>query len=317
MEFYMLSRNVAALSLSLFITPAFSAEAIKPVFAWPSNLAASVSVNDDTETYVGDKALSESVKGTYRINTVSTDKGLNILYSDVDFNSENNSAPTPQGNLVQQLVDKISNVMPNYSVSKDGRFQRVTNLNEIHASISSYLDTFKGNIPAENVATFNQMTQGALSQEMLANSAAQSWHSVVEQWAGGEYSPDFSVESDFSLPHPLLGGFPIPMIASYSLKGRVPCTRDGVEKSCLRLVMLAKINKKKLNATMRQVAARSGQKAPFEITMIEIKNVVVTEPDTLVPHQFIASENTVTQLDNETVIKKEQKSRVTYKYGVN
>lgn len=306
------------LSLAIACALSFQAVAgektIKPTFLWPANLSATVSLNDRSFIRSDGQKFEEVTKGSYQMFTKTNKDGLEITYSNVSLKAENKQRPADLSDPVQQTVNLISSQYPNFLVSKQGKFIRNTNNRAIQNNVEQVLLEFKPHVKKGNMAEFDSMAQTSLSNERLTYMSSTFWHLAVGQWLHGDYSNEYVSEVNYDQSMPMLGGLNIPMKAEYSIKGRVPCTRAGITRRCLRLVMEAGVNKARLKEIISTIQRETGTAFPFKITSSKSKYVVVTEAETLIPHSTKITSSLNVTIDGAHPFRRQQSSSLTFKY---
>lgn len=258
---------------------------ITPVFNWPVGLTAQVTVEDVSQTSSDDNgAFEEKTSARYTLSTHARPNGLKITIRNAKFQSSNNKMASSGNSPIDQIIKSISSQYPDFLVSKNGVFLQNLNNEQIKLNITESLKAFATNVKEGREQDFKQLQQTALSDTRLTYISSTFWHLTVGQWLNGTFSADTVTEVQYEQPMDLLGGLKVPMIARFSLAGKVPCRRGTIEKECLRLVMQAKVDKKLLKKQLDLLSSNTGQAFPFDIHDVESKHVVITEQDTLIPH---------------------------------
>lgn len=300
-------------SLFAFSSGALSSSTT-PVFKWPAGLSSTVTVKDVSITENDDDSVEEETSIKYIMKTEKHAKGLAIAISDVDISSDNSKANSAQMSPVQKIIEAIASQYPNFLVSKEGIYIENINNEDVKRTIASHIKEFEPNVKKGHESDLEQLKQAAFSDTRLTYISSTFWHLTVGQWLNGTFSDDASLEVPYNQPMPMLGGLKVPMLANFSLRGKVPCSRNGIEIDCVRLVMEATIDKKKLNKILDMLTKNSGQSFPFDIHTIKSKHVVVTEADTLIPHKAETWNDLNISISGAQSLVRHQSGKTVFKY---
>lgn len=189
---------------------------------------------------------------------------------------------------LQRLLAEAMTGVPDYVITTGGDFVQVENLGAYHRRIEHAL--LQG-LPGGPGAARAKAQQLVLSAEVLAASMEDEWNSAVGAWAGGSYVPGETYAFTTQYRAPALGDDVFPMSVTQRLSGRVPCHARTRTRTCVRLVQTSRVAGPAFTkATHRVVSRAVGGDAEVENVEVVKELVVVTDPETLLPHQVRSKE---------------------------
>lgn len=118
---------------------------------------------------------------------------------------------------------------------------------------------------------------------------AQTWKLLVGAWAGRQLPLGATYAA--SAPEALPGGESVRMRIAIQADGRVPCRRGAASAGCVRVRLSSQPEEPAPQALVPSLLAALGPGIDARVLIPEVaavmtSAVVVTEPDTLIPHRF-------------------------------
>jgi len=202
---------------------------------------------------------------TFRVHVDRASDAVRIVTDDVVTDGD----PVLGEDVLGPLVETIE---------PDGRYRSVHGVDDALAGFAS----FGSQRPAERARAV---------QEIEAR-LEQTWKLLVGAWAGRELPLGATYAA--TAPESIPGGGTLRVRIAIQADGRVPCRRTDHEARCVRVQLQSQPEERAADAlvpTLLAVLAPDRKIAPDEIVpavaSIVTSAVVVTEPDTLIPHRFV------------------------------
>ncbi len=162
-------------------------------------------------------------------------------------------------------------------VEPDGRYRAARGVGDAVAGSAALRDRS----PAETARAVREI-EGRL---------AETWKLLVSAWAGRELPLGATYAA--TAPEAMPGGETVRVRIAIQADGRVPCSRADAAGGCVRLRLYSQPEERASDALVGPLlaillpgAGLAPDDVVAEVASIATSAVVVTEPDTLIPHRF-------------------------------
>jgi hypothetical protein len=188
-------------------------------------------------------------------------------------------------------------------VAPDGKFRRAEGLEQALAAMKAATPEEKEN-----------------ARQALIRSTAFDWELMVGAWTGEKLAPDEVHRKQVKAYVPLLAQVEAALDVEYALEGRVPCTDEDTARRCVQLSYRARIAPGDRQAVVERIlklsAAKPDQPVPEDVHA-DLELLLVTDPETLVPHRMSEREHLRLRLrlPDGHVRETEDRSEDTYLFG--
>lgn len=161
-------------------------------------------------------------------------------------------------------------------VAPDGQFRRAEGLDQA-------LEALEASGP----------TDREHARQALVRSTALDWELLVGAWAGQKLAPGDLHHKRLQAYVPHLALIEATLDVEYGLEGRVPCAEEETDRRCVVLSYRARLapedQARVLERLRRATAGGPDQPVPEDVHG-EVDVLLVTEPETLVPHRMTQRE---------------------------
>lgn len=294
----MLRKLLAATVLSLAMLPCRAETALK--FDWPDGLAATIIYTKSRTRTQGDQPpQQQEASMAYRQTARRQGDGVVVSAEITDASELLNKLPPGEREKMKLL---LSAGMPPIRVTPAGSFEDIHDIDAFREHLRGFFSGLLSN------SAHRQKMQGALesitSREFLRAAAAQQWNAMVGTWAGVAFEPgeSYPLESEADLP--LVPGLKMKVAQRYRLIKEVDCTRAGQVRRCVEL----EATTSSVDESVRDAFNGVGKKLTGDASLfspdaikdfvLESRTRLVTEPDTLVPHE-LETEKTISFVSKE------------------
>ena len=162
-------------------------------------------------------------------------------------------------------------------VAPDGRFLRAEGLDQALSAIKTTGPDERDN-----------------ARQALIRSTAFDWELMVGGWAGETLAPNHAKRKRMKAYVPHLVAVEALLDVEYGLEARVPCAEEETARRCVELSYRARLAPEDRPATLeriQRIISSEPDKAAAEDVHAEVEMLLVTEPDTLVPHRMSQREH--------------------------
>jgi hypothetical protein len=231
-------------------------------FAWPDGFQSHVLVAHESH-----RSGSEPTRFIAHQRMVSERKGNEIWVFTRDLTARGNEPDLDSDMKVNEALVQV--------VAPDGRFRRAEGLEEALAALKGGSDDRES------------------TRRALARSTALDWELMAGAWVGEKLAPDEVHRKQMKAYVPLLAAVEAVLDVEYGLEGRVPCTDEETDRRCVAVSYRARLAPEDRTATLgrvRRLIATAPDKPVPEDVHAEIEVLLVTDPETLVPHRLLQRE---------------------------
>jgi hypothetical protein len=276
----MFRRRWSVAALSLVLLPCWAETSLE--FDWPDGLTASFSyTKSKTQFKDGQQTQHQAATVAYRMAVRKEPQGVVVRYA-VGDTPELAALSAVDRERVQTAL-RIA--MPPIRVTEAGYFE---DIHDIEAFRQSLLAFYAASFPA---SVGQRVLESFTSKEVLRATAEVQWNALVGTWLGSTFEPGESYSIDLEGELPLAPGQKFVMTTTYRLVREVDCRRAGRKRRCVELESVARPKDESLSQAIETFAKRASgdpdvlSHEPLGAPVVEIKTRLVTEPDTLVPHE--------------------------------
>ncbi|HZZ86592.1 MAG TPA: hypothetical protein VFE30_18845 [Anaeromyxobacteraceae bacterium] len=236
-------------------------DSVTPRFAWPDDFHAQVALDHRT-VREGDSSTRAVVR--HQLTTERKDGEIWVRVSGIEGQGDE---PGLQLNLA--IGEKLVQV-----VGRDGAYKRAEGLDEAIAILRR---------------AAGRETDGDKARESIRRQVRDDWEQTVGAWRGRRLSAGQVVKAEQEGALALLPSVVGTMEVEYLFRGRVPCEEGQAEARCVELARSVRPAKKSAREILAQVAAGLPAQQASTLRAVEASSetVLVTEPDTLVPHRLL------------------------------
>ncbi len=293
------------------------ADVVHLTYDWPIGLIARAHYRLDKEREGNGGDFAYAVKGHYRIETERSSQGLQVNFSEVELGVDDGGA-SPEGveGYVRRLAAQAAAISPGYVVSDAGELVAVTDVADLRAALLQELEAFAADQPADVRQRIGEMLDRLLSEEQLVARIQGEWNRDVGQWLDARLERGYVYETEFDSVLPLAGNATVPTKAQYRYLGRVPCSDRDTGTRCVKLDMQSFIDPDGFRPAMERFFEQLGRRMPEDMDVrMDYTVTVVTEPDTLIPHEVRWSKVTVASLgEGGSDTRRAERGHIAYTY---
>lgn len=228
-------------------------------FDWPGGL---VGRCRSRRRVVGDGPAEPAREVTFRVRVERAADEVRVVTEDLGGDENRGDVPGP-------LVE---------AVAPDGSYRAAQGVEDAVARRAS--------------RTGHGAADTALAVREIEARLAETWKLLVAAWAGRELPLGAAYAA--TAPETLPGGETLRVRIAIQADGRVPCDRADTARRCVRLRLHSEPEERAPQGLVREllgVLAPEGRPAPDafvpDVASITTSAIVVTEPDTLIPHRFV------------------------------
>ncbi|WP_176063062.1 hypothetical protein [Anaeromyxobacter diazotrophicus] len=259
-------------------------------FAWPDGFQSHVLIAHEAR-----RSGAEPTGLIARQRMVAEKQGSEVRVSTRDVAARGNE---PDLESIVKINEALVQV-----VAPDGRFRRAEGLDQALAAIKT--------------ATPEEREK---ARQALIRSTAFDWELMVGAWAGEQLAPDQPKRKQLQGYVPHIVAVEALLEVEYGLEGRVPCTEQETERRCVQLSYRASLAPGDRPATLdrlRRITTSEAAKATPEDVHADIELLLVTEPETLIPHRMTQRERLRLRLRlaEGRVVETEDRSEDTYLFS--
>lgn len=265
-------------------------DVVSLAFAWPVGTRASVDLERVRVRSMDASTDSSAVRVTYDLEVAAHPAGRLIRYANFST-PELTGLSDPQHRLAQAA----SSIVPSYVVSDAGELLQIHEVSEIRSTLMHWLrQANDGPLSDDLDALMSQL----LSEETLLALASQHWNALVGTWGGADLEVGAAYELETEEPLPMLGNVLVPFRYELGASTRLPCEPNGADLDCVELILRSYPDPEALQPhleafvdRMLHAAGAGAGTPPLSYKQLSIENevVVVTEPETLLPHALTVS----------------------------
>ena len=263
------------------------AQEVPFVFGWKPGLKIRVHYKSAQET--PGKSRQSAVSYTMAVDAAG--ERLAIRFQDPKL-----AGALPAANAGAQAFQEqfATAIFPEILVTKSGQYAGLFDPVEQSSRVRLLLDK----LVAEKVTGparigINNALDMFSSPAFLQSKAGDMWNPIVGTWIGArlEVGEDYAFEQ--TAPFPLLPGAQIKMKGTFSVVETHTCLRGGIERLCAGVQMITESDPQNVARVVEELIARAnttGKPAPKVDTLsVKTELTLVTEPDGLFPHEYVAT----------------------------
>lgn len=259
-------------------------------FGWPDGFQSHVLIAHESR-----RSGAEATGLIARQRMVAEKQGSEIRVSTRDVAARGNE---PDLESIVKINEALVQV-----VAPDGRFRRAEGLDQALASIKT--------------ATPEERDK---ARQALIRSTAFDWELMVGAWAGEKLEPDQLKRKRLQGYVPHIVAVEALLDVEYGVEGRVPCTEQETARRCVQLSYRASLAPEDRSATLerlQRITISEAEKATPEDVHADIELLLVTEPETLIPHRMTQRERLRLRLRlaEGRVVETEDRSEDTYLFS--
>jgi hypothetical protein len=231
-------------------------------FAWPDGFQSHVLIAHETR-----RRGSEPTGLIARQRMVAEKRGNEIWVFTRDIAARGNM---PDLETTMKINEALVEV-----VAPDGKFRRAEGVDQALAAMATSADDREK------------------AREALIRSTAWDWELLVGAWSGQELEPEKAQRAKVKGYLPSLPAVGALLDAEYGMEARVPCTDEDTVRRCVQLSYRARLAPEARPATLehlRQITASEDKAVPEDVHA-ELETLLVTEPETLIPHSMTQREH--------------------------
>lgn len=246
-------------------------------FAWPDGLVASVQTLRTHTRQVNDSEPTiYSMSFRHTMQAQRTGKQHLISFSNFRLDEQEVSHPFP---VAAQALAKAS--LPDLWISNEGAFIAVNDA----PGFSAALQTVATSLETDELRNrLKAALDDVLTEPRLTNVAATDWNWLVGTWADAGTQEIFDLERAYYATIRATLNSPdrrVELDAALRLRRVLPCEREGRPRKCVEMFALVRPDSAAL------------AKADANVLRHEVLLKLVTEPDTLIPHQYTIRKTSV------------------------
>ena len=265
------------------------AEIVATSFGWEAGTAFEAT---STKTRVrrgpGVAPVESSVSSTYGITVEEAGESLRVKWVNPSVDTVN-VPPEMTPSAREQLVERVSALMPDFLVSRDGAYGGLVDFERHRSEMRQlFLDVFPDETEAQAMPAIDRMI---LTEAFFDTRLAQEWNAIVGTWIDGEFEIGAEYEMSQEEPIPLVPGEKVLMNYVFSAARTLSCERGGVTRKCVELTMRSSADPGDMKRLTARLFEQLDAAAPEELSQLQgfdnrTTLRVVTEADGLFPHEF-------------------------------
>lgn len=259
-------------------------------FAWPEGFQSQVLIAHESRRSGADPTVLIA-----RQRIVAEKKGNEIWVITRDIAARGNEPDLESTVKISEALKQV--------VALDGRFQRAEGLDQA-------LSVMQTTTPDEKEK----------ARQALIRATAFDWELLVGAWAGEKLAPGQMHRKQVKAYVPDLQAVETVLDVEYGLEARVPCTEKDTVRRCVELTYRARLAPGDQAATVerlrRGTSSKPDEPVPEDVHA-DLEAVLVTEPDTLIPHRMSQREHRRLRLalPGGRVVETEGRSEDTYVFA--
>lgn len=259
------------------------ADSVTLGFCWPPGMKADVTASS-SRAQTGAAAAGGTVRYTLEV----LEEGEHLRVRLVNPIADLSGAKGPVTAEAQSRIDdQLSQMMPDYLVTRTGRFVGLFDVAGYQARVRALVDTM-ALPPKVDRAAVQKAVDATTSEAALNARLSQEWHMLVTAWLGSSLA--VGVEQTRPGRVGASGSPGMAVTHTYAATARVPCRRGGEERGCVQLDLRSVPDADALKAQSAATLAALGRSLPAssELRSLEVEESVrlVTEIDCLIPHSI-------------------------------
>ena len=259
-------------------------------FAWPEGFQSHVLIAHESRRSGADPTVLIA-----RQRLVTEKKGNEIWVITRDIAARGNEPDLESTVKINEALMQV--------VTPDGRFRRAEGLDQALSAIPT---------------TTSDDREKA--RQALIRSTAFDWELLVGAWAGEKLAAGQVRRKQVKAYVPDLQAIESVLEVEYGLEARVPCKDEDTVRRCVELSYRAHLAPEDQAATVerlrRATSSKANEPVPEDVHA-ELEMVLVTEPDTLIPHRMSQREHRRLRLalPGGRVVETEGRSEDTYVFS--
>ena len=260
-------------------------------FAWPEGFQTYVLIAHETR-----RRGSEPTGVIARQRLVAERKGNEIWVFTRDLAARGNQPDLESTVKINEALVQV--------VAPDGKFRRAEGLDQALSALET-----------------TSSDDRERARQAFIRSTALDWELMVGTWVGEKLAPDQVRRKQLKAYVPLVLAVETLLDVEYGLEERVPCTDEETARRCVALSYRASLAPEDRPATverMRKTTSSTKADEPVpEDVRAELEMLLVTEPDTLIPHRISQRESlrVRSRLPDGRVLEMEERSEDAYLFS--
>ncbi|HSK18567.1 MAG TPA: hypothetical protein VK912_05465 [Longimicrobiales bacterium] len=259
------------------------ADTVKLRFGWQPGMTAQIETTRLQEQRSG-SVDTMMQRTSYRMHVAQHDDGILISYTDFTF---------PDADTTDQqtsIAEQAAAIVPKIVVDSAGGFVSIEDVPGFRARLDTLMTRM---LPPEEAASAREGLAELVTEEALADLAAQEWNAIVGRWAGRDLvvGEDYGFEEEAALP--LIPGAVVKMVSTFGIAGRTSCDGKAAGSDCVEIRLVSRADPDAVKAVLaqftEQLLATPGVGIAFESFEMENEMVLIAEPGTLRPHHVRTS----------------------------
>lgn len=304
-----------------FSRPGFGQQSVTLSFDWPAELHAQVQYTATRSRTVRGQSQQLEMRGTYDVDTESVEDGLLVKFRNLEVELPEATGGDDPRTRLRDFLAKAGTRIPDYVVDENGRILRMEGVEEMRANVEAALAQIAQSLPEQSRGPIQEMIRKTLSRERLEASVRETWNRDVGSWNGATLEVGQRYEKAQTGKAAMLGGMDVPMKVTYQLHGRRQCNASAEEEACVELELRSFVDSASLSEAFDSYlkSLGGGQAQPPKLANLTIdqRMVLLTEPDTLIPHSVQTERTTSVTFSEggvEQSTKQLERKTVRYRY---
>ncbi len=296
-------------------------ETIKLKFAWPVNKRIKETYSVTKIDFRNGQEGEAVINGHSIYSTKKHPKGLQIDFLDSKWSKEfEDDEDKAKQEKLKKFYEQASNIKPSYVISEEGTFIDVLEIDEIKQSIEKIFEDISLEFPdfperEKALGFLNKL----YSKSYLFKRMSHEWIRDVGQWVGAELEQEAVYQGKFKQSIPILGkNVEVPIFSRVVFVGRSACHKKDQIYNCVDLRVETQVDEEGAMEIIRPILSEfSDEELPKSINLKFTSSFqLITEPDTLLPHQAVLIKNYFSNDPNTEIatLQKREIKKFNYSY---
>lgn len=265
-------------------------------YNWPAGLQADVTFTANQSRRSGNRVVSQTIDGSYKMSTTNVDDGLKVQFD--SFQAKSNSrAPSQEAQKVQAYMTEVGATISDFVVSKDGELVRLEGIGDRQKAAKAGLAELISGLPANVQPRITGSLETIVSDSNQKAAVNQFWRRDVSVWRGRSEPIGTIHQSDDVRPMPNVPDTSAPTTTLVSFVDLRACSPGALDKQCAYVTIDSVMALKDLSDAQRQKLRGAIPNAPADLKLesmtITSKFALLTDPATLVPYRVRTSRDIV------------------------
>ncbi len=269
-------------------------------FDWKPGLKAVIDYEITKSRKSGNTLNDTRMKMKSELAIEAHPQGLQINEKIIEYAIDGDKGSSVEQEFSLKLMNKLAQFTPSYIVSPTGQLLSITQLNVMKEVLRHELNEVFKESPPDIQQQLNYVFDKLLTEEMFFAQIQADWKLRISQWLGAQLEKGRAYENSAAIPVAMLGNIEIPVTVVFLYLGRVPCTAKDTGLGCVELEMKSSLDAEGMTAAISRFFTMMGQTMPENFAFkIDEKVTLVTEPQTLRPHQITTIKMTRTPVGGQ------------------